>query len=81
MALHRLAEFVEDPSIASRQPNCCLSFSCVTPEVYQSQMDILDKEQSSELTAISPLGLDGRTLRKYGIAHSKLFSPKTKSIS
>lgn len=64
-ALEKLADLIEDPNIASRDPSSSLSFSCVTPEVYQSQKDILDKEVLEERTAFSPLGLDGRPLRRF----------------
>lgn len=66
-ALQKLADLIEDPDIASRDPNSSLSFSCVSPEVYQSQKDILDKEVLDERNAFSPLGLDGRPLRRFVI--------------
>ena len=64
-ALKSLSEFVEDPAIATRDPDSALSFSCVTPEVFDSQSAQIEKQRLKENEALSPLGLDGRPLRRY----------------
>ncbi|KAI5124806.1 hypothetical protein M0805_005438 [Coniferiporia weirii] len=64
-ALYRLAELMEDASIAERDPSSPLSFSCVTPEVLQSQSDVLSHQMLKEREAFSPLGMDGRPCRRF----------------
>ncbi|THH06798.1 hypothetical protein EW145_g3837 [Phellinidium pouzarii] len=64
-ALEKLADLMEDPSIAERDPASALSFSCVTPEVLQSQSDVLSRQALNEREAFSPLGMDGRPCRRF----------------
>lgn len=64
-ALEDLADFVDDPSIADRDPRSSLSFSCCRPEVAQSQMDTIKNYAKSQKDAYNPLGPDGRPIRKY----------------
>ena len=63
-ALAQLAIWADDPSIANRDPTCPMSFSRVPPDILQEQVRGLDAYRQGELTAFSPLGLDGRPLRK-----------------
>jgi len=64
-ALKTLSELTEDPSIALRDPDSAVSYSCVTTEVRDSQLAQHKREQEKEHEALSPLGLDGRPLRRY----------------
>ncbi|KAL5527782.1 hypothetical protein ACEPAG_6583 [Sanghuangporus baumii] len=64
-ALMRLSELMDDASIATRDPSSPLSFSCVTPEVLQSQNDVLRRQMLDEHLAFSPLGMDGRPRRRF----------------
>ena len=63
-ALTRLSEFMSDSSITERNPCSPLSFSCVSPEVLQSQTEAMQRHQQKQEHALSPLGYDGRPLRK-----------------
>lgn len=63
-ALQRLADMMGDQSIATRDPSCPLSFSCVTPEIFQNQSDVLRRQMIDEQNAFSPLGMDGRPCRR-----------------
>ncbi|PCH41599.1 alpha/beta-hydrolase, partial [Wolfiporia cocos MD-104 SS10] len=65
VALAQLGNFRGDQSFAERDPLSPLSFSCVTPEVQRSQDETYATYQKGERTAFSPLGLDGRPLRKF----------------
>ncbi|KAH7888088.1 alpha/beta-hydrolase [Phlebopus sp. FC_14] len=65
IALRTLSELVGDPSIARRDPRSVLSFSCVTPEVAQSQLVNLKVYAKNVDKAYCPLGRDGRPMRKY----------------
>ncbi|KAH8118544.1 alpha/beta-hydrolase [Phellopilus nigrolimitatus] len=64
-ALEKLADLMEEPSIALRDPGSPLSFSCVSPEVLQSQADVLRRQMVDEHAAFSPLGMDGRPCRRF----------------
>lgn len=64
MALRTLADLVGEPSYALRDPRSCLSFSCVSPEVVQSQLDNLKFYARDIDKAFCPLGRDGRPMRK-----------------
>ena len=66
LALAKLADFLGDPSIASRDPSSSLSFSGVSPEVRQSQTDALTFYGQGLANAFSPMRPDGRSYRKYG---------------
>lgn len=63
-ALQKLADLVDDATIAVREPASALSFSCVNPEVLQSQSDVLRRQMLDEHLAFSPLGMDGRPRRR-----------------
>ncbi|KAG6331258.1 hypothetical protein ID866_7833 [Astraeus odoratus] len=65
LALRTLAELIGDPSYAHRDPRSILSFSCVSAEVAQSQLDNLKFYARDIDKAYCPLGRDGRPLRKY----------------
>lgn len=65
MALQTLSELVGDPSVAHRNPRSQLSFSCVTPEVAKSQLESLKFYAKDIDKTYSPLGRDGRPIRKY----------------
>ncbi|KAH7930046.1 alpha/beta-hydrolase [Leucogyrophana mollusca] len=64
-ALSKLADFVGDPEIASRDPRSSLSFSCVAPDVVNSQLETLNFYLKDIDKAYCPLGLDGRPMRKF----------------
>ncbi|EJD01480.1 alpha/beta-hydrolase [Fomitiporia mediterranea MF3/22] len=64
-ALIKLADLVDDTSIAVRDPMSSLSFSCVSPEVLQNQHDVLRRQMLDEHLAFSPLGMDGRPCRRF----------------
>lgn len=64
-ALEKLAAIVEDPKVAERNPLSSISFSCLAPEVVQSQTDSLVFYRKGLDTAYVPLGPDGRPIRKY----------------
>lgn len=63
-ALERLAAFKVDSSFLSRDPKCPLSFSCVTDEIRRSQDGAVAAFAKGQRQAWSPLGMDGRPLRK-----------------
>ncbi|KAA1466048.1 alpha/beta-hydrolase [Dentipellis sp. KUC8613] len=64
-ALERLSELADDPSIADRNPLSSMSFSRVEPEVKQLQESAIRLFASGQHKAFSPLGADGRPMRKY----------------
>jgi hypothetical protein len=63
-ALNALSELMGDTTIATRDPSSSLSFSCLAPEVITSQKDAVDFYGKDQWKAFSPLGLDGRPIRK-----------------
>lgn len=63
--LERLAAFVGDRSIADRDPRSPMSFSTVGPEVLKSQTEMLAHYSQGEDGVFSPLGPDGRPLRRW----------------
>ncbi|KZT13104.1 alpha/beta-hydrolase [Laetiporus sulphureus 93-53] len=63
--LAKLAQLRNEPTFVDRDPLSPLSFSCVSPEVCKSQEETRATYQKEERTAFSPLGLDGRPLRKF----------------
>ena len=63
--LERLAAFVGDRSIADRDPRSAMSFSTVGPEVLKSQTEMLAHYSQGEDGVFSPLGPDGRPLRRW----------------
>ncbi|TFY78101.1 hypothetical protein EWM64_g5912 [Hericium alpestre] len=64
-ALRVLADFAEDESIAERDPLSSMSFSRVTAETQKLQEDMVRLFASGQHKAFSPLGADGRPMRKY----------------
>lgn len=64
-ALKQLSIWQKDPSIAQRDPLSPLSFSCLAEEVVRSQQDLQAEYEKGARAAFSPLGMDGRPLRKY----------------
>ena len=63
-ALGRLAGFKVDSSILTRDPNSPLSFSCTTLEQVKAQEEKTAAYARGQRKAFSPLGADGRPLRK-----------------
>ncbi|KAH8102213.1 alpha/beta-hydrolase [Cristinia sonorae] len=63
--LQRLAEFEHNPLIAFRDPASPLSFSLVTEEVYKDQEETFRAFEKGQKYAFSPLGNNGRPLRKF----------------
>jgi hypothetical protein len=64
-ALFALAKIMGDESIANRDPLSSLSFCCLSTDVVNSQMDTLAQFRKRLKNAFSPLGPDGRPLRRY----------------
>ncbi|RDB20549.1 hypothetical protein Hypma_012458 [Hypsizygus marmoreus] len=65
IALSNLADITGDSSIASRDPLSSLSFCCLPPEVIQSQTDSLEQYRIGIREAFSPVGHDGKPVRKF----------------
>ncbi|KAF9451996.1 alpha/beta-hydrolase [Macrolepiota fuliginosa MF-IS2] len=63
-ALTQLAEITGRPEMANNDPLSSISFSCLSDEAVQRQTDLL-KSYLSKKTSFSPLGPDGKPLRKY----------------
>ena len=63
-ALELLGKIRGDSSIADRDPLSSLSFSCASAEVIKSQEETRATYEKGQRNAFSPLGLDGRPLRK-----------------
>jgi len=63
-ALALLSEILGDPNIASRDPDSPLSFSGLSPELSQSQSDVLTLYGKDQAKAFSPLRPDGRPIRR-----------------
>ncbi|KAH9918146.1 uncharacterized protein B0H18DRAFT_1086887 [Fomitopsis serialis] len=64
-ALATLGKVRSDPSMVDRDPLSPLSFSCASAEVIKSQEETRATYEKGQRTAFSPLGLDGRPLRKF----------------
>lgn len=64
-ALERLAAFADEAAIATRDPRSPMSFSRVTKPVEESQMENISTVAKGQRFALSPLGADGRPMRKY----------------
>lgn len=64
-ALDTLADLVGNSAIAERNSMSPLSFSLVSSDVETSQCNILKTFHRGQNTAFSPLGPDGRPVRKY----------------
>lgn len=65
VALHKLADIMEDPGFSSRDPMSPLSFSCLPPDIAKSQEDALIMYRKGQCRAFSPIGIDGRPPRKW----------------
>ncbi|KAJ7590766.1 alpha/beta-hydrolase [Mycena floridula] len=64
-ALAKLADYIGDPRIASRNPMSSLSFSCLELAAVQNQTQSLKLYRKGELEAFSPLGPDGKPIRRF----------------
>lgn len=64
-ALGKLAELMGDPAIATRDPSSSLSFCCLSQGIIHKQSENLKRYRKGIFTAFSPLGLDGRPLRRW----------------
>src|ERR1700733_12329496 len=64
-ALSTLAKIMGDESIANRDPMSSLSFCCLPADVVNNQMDALAQFRKRLKNVFSPLGPDGRPLRRY----------------
>ena len=62
--LNRLADLKGDPSISDRYALSPLSFSCATPDIVRHQEEMMAKYTDGQQKAFSPLGVDGRPIRK-----------------
>lgn len=63
-ALSKLADIMERPDMGTKCPLSPISFSCL-PEVSVQRQAKLMKEYEELDSTFSPLGSDGRPLRKY----------------
>lgn len=65
-ALRKLGEFAKDvEGYKERNPWSSMSFSRVTKEVEKAQMQMIKRVAVGAKKAFSPLGADGRPIRKY----------------
>lgn len=64
-ALANLADIVGRPGMVDNDPLSSMSFSCLSEEEIQRQTNILRKYVLEKEPVFSPLGPDGRPLRKY----------------
>jgi hypothetical protein len=64
-ALQLLADIMEDPSIANRDPMCSLSFSCLSLPITKSQTEGLVAYGKKQWKALCPLQIDGRPMRRW----------------
>ncbi|KAF8640140.1 hypothetical protein AX17_001376 [Amanita inopinata Kibby_2008] len=64
-ALSRLAVMTRDQTIAKRNPRSSLSFCCLSQDVVLSQTNLLKHYQKGKNQAFSPLGPDGKPIRRY----------------
>ncbi|KAJ3566960.1 hypothetical protein NP233_g6666 [Leucocoprinus birnbaumii] len=64
MALFKLADIMERTDMGSKDPLSPMSFSCLSEVSIQKQTELLAEYTEAE-TPFSPLGPDGRPLRKY----------------
>ncbi|KAH8102211.1 alpha/beta-hydrolase [Cristinia sonorae] len=65
VGLQRLAEYANDVSVVLRDPLSPLSFSRVTEEVRRSQEETYRTFEMGQRKAFSPLGPNGRPIRKF----------------
>ncbi|KAI0786446.1 alpha/beta-hydrolase [Abortiporus biennis] len=64
-ALAKMAQFKHDSSYHHRDPTSPTSFSCVSTELGKIQEERILSYAKGERTAFSPLGPDGRPVRKF----------------
>jgi len=64
-ALATLAEFTGDKSYTNNEQISSLSFSCDTPEVLKTKLELRQTFAKGAKGAFSPLRADGRPMRKY----------------
>jgi hypothetical protein len=69
-ALYTLAEFMDDPSIAARDPSSPASFSCVSPKLENQQMESIYSFAIDQREAFNPLRRDGHPQRKCVHSHT-----------
>jgi len=69
MALLRLADIMGNATISRRSPTSPISFSCLPQETVQAQTDLLSQYRKGERQAFSPLGPDGKPIRRYSTKH------------
>lgn len=70
LALLRLADIMGNAAISRRSPLSPISFSCLPQEIVQTQTDLLTQYRKGENQAFSPLGPDGKPIRRYVASHS-----------
>lgn len=73
-ALTNLADIVGRPEMTDNDPLSSMSFSCLSEEGIQRQTSILGKYVLEKEPTFSPLGPDGRPLRRYESACSSAYS-------
>jgi hypothetical protein len=64
-ALFKLADIMDQPDISTRNPLSSISFSCLNEPAIQRQAEMLREYTEDSENNFSPLGPDGRPLRKY----------------
>ena len=64
VALLKVASIMNDTTLAKRDPLSPISFSCLPQDVVKSQNDLLAQYKKGRDTAFSPLGPDGKPIRK-----------------
>lgn len=64
-ALQNLAKVSSNESIATRDPLSSLSFSCLPKDIVKTQEELITQYARNRHQAFSPLGPDGKPLRKY----------------
>ena len=63
--LKRLARLKGDQDVLQRDPCSSLSFSCATDDIVKNQEEMMAKYVEGQQQAFSPLGPDGRPIRKW----------------
>ncbi|KAL6306711.1 Alpha/Beta hydrolase protein [Sparassis latifolia] len=65
-ALEQIGQWRRDPGFTmEKNPLSPIHFSCLSKEVCKSQEEMIASFEKGERAAFSPLGMDGRPLRKY----------------
>ncbi|KIP09848.1 hypothetical protein PHLGIDRAFT_34214 [Phlebiopsis gigantea 11061_1 CR5-6] len=68
--LRRLAHLKGDAEIKDRNPCSSLSFSCATDDIVRNQEEMMAKYVEGQQQSFSPLGPDGRPIRKFSERNS-----------